>query len=99
MVTADKGEDTSLLSLSHLSKRTFKNTNELTLSSASRKAPVGDHSHVQPILEPNVVHHTDYLKYQHVLTQVISCLNNIPDLKHSYRSATNTDARGSMWIN
>lgn len=51
-------------------------TDKLTLSFARRKTPVGDHSQVQPLLEPNPVHHTDYLKYQHVLTQVISCLNN-----------------------
>ena len=45
-----------------------------TLSSASRKTSEGDHSHVEALLKPNPVHHTHYLKHQHVLTQVISCL-------------------------
>lgn len=49
---------------------------KLTLSSASRKTPVCDHSQVQTLLQPNSVHHTDDLEHQHVLPQVISCLNN-----------------------
>lgn len=55
-----------------------RSENGLTLSSARREAPVGDHSQVQPLLEPNPVHHPDDLEYQHVLRQVISCLINTP---------------------
>lgn len=47
----------------------------LTLSSAGGETPVGDHPQVQALLQPNPLHHTDDLENQHVLTQIISCLN------------------------
>ena len=45
-----------------------------TLSGACGQTLVGDHMHVQPLLAPHRIHHTDDLKNQHVLIEIIARL-------------------------
>lgn len=73
---AEKVRDTQTFCLRCPEQRRWNLHLDLTLGFACGETPVGDHLQVQPFLEPHAVHHTDDLKYQHVLLQVISCLEN-----------------------